>query len=646
MSPEQATAVKRPVDHRTDIYSLGATLYELVTGQPVFASDTPHGVISQILTAEPVRLRSIRHAIPRDLETITLKCLAKEPQQRYATAQALADDLRAFREGRAIKARRARFAERTVRWVRQRKKLVGVASAAAAATLLVVAALYGGLNYLAASRLAHVSMNTKGPPLKVEVLDENEQAAVATFTAPTQQPQTIPPGRYHVRLSADGHLSETSLFNAGKGQHYDLSVELVPRNLWEVPVREWESDEVARIDGHDDVFLAAQNQIRRMDGATGRPVWATSLTPKDQPLVAKVLMQAGSNEAVFGPSYEGIELNPPCLVRPLADLDGDRVPDTIWASRSSASLLAMSGKTGKLLWCHRGQTTLPAGLAADNVQGHTIPFEQTIVGTPLMEDAGRRKIVVAMCFVNGEIYWTKKPLLGVTRAPPQLWLDAVDAQTGETVWRRSLPTSVEVPSQANPLPAGSKQATMPLSTEPPSQTPYVAAIGAVRDRKVAAIAFGNRLFGFDILTGQPAWPDRQIDARPPVALRFADLRGDGQLGVLFVGAGGGHSPDGRIRDLSLVAFSPLSEKPLWERPLPDVSAALRNFAGWRRRNSIGLWSPISREKASRTSWCRLSIIRQASAGSKCWTGPPARFAGTSRFRVRCGTGGRRSRTGS
>ncbi len=81
MSPEQATAVKQPIDHRTDIYSLGATLYELVTDQPVFASDTPHGVISQILTAEPVRPRSIRHAIPRDLETIILKCLAKEPAQ-------------------------------------------------------------------------------------------------------------------------------------------------------------------------------------------------------------------------------------------------------------------------------------------------------------------------------------------------------------------------------------------------------------------------------------------------------------------------------------------------------------------------------------------------------------------------------------
>ena len=79
MSPEQAAATRQPVDHRTDIYSLGATLYELVTGQPVFAADTPHEVISQIITTEPRPPRQFDRSLPRDLETIVLKCLAKEP---------------------------------------------------------------------------------------------------------------------------------------------------------------------------------------------------------------------------------------------------------------------------------------------------------------------------------------------------------------------------------------------------------------------------------------------------------------------------------------------------------------------------------------------------------------------------------------
>ena len=108
MSPEQAESVRRPIDHRTDVYSLGASLFELATGRPVFDATAPMGVIAQILTEEPARPRQIRPDLPRDLETIVLTCLAKDPGQRYATAQALAEDLRAVRDGRPIRARRAR----------------------------------------------------------------------------------------------------------------------------------------------------------------------------------------------------------------------------------------------------------------------------------------------------------------------------------------------------------------------------------------------------------------------------------------------------------------------------------------------------------------------------------------------------------
>ncbi len=89
MSPEQAESLHRSIDHRTDVYSLGATLYELATGRPAFDSATPHGVVIQILTEEPARPRQIRPDLPRDLETIIQTCLAKDPTQRYQTAQAL-----------------------------------------------------------------------------------------------------------------------------------------------------------------------------------------------------------------------------------------------------------------------------------------------------------------------------------------------------------------------------------------------------------------------------------------------------------------------------------------------------------------------------------------------------------------------------
>jgi serine/threonine protein kinase len=114
MSPEQAASLQQPVDRRTDLYSLGATLYELATARPLFASAQPHLVIAQILTEEPARPRQVRPDLPVDIETVILTCLAKNPPKRYQSAQALANDLRAVIEDRPIQARRAPWAERIV----------------------------------------------------------------------------------------------------------------------------------------------------------------------------------------------------------------------------------------------------------------------------------------------------------------------------------------------------------------------------------------------------------------------------------------------------------------------------------------------------------------------------------------------------
>src|SRR5262249_41707794 len=104
MSPEQALAQRVGIDHRTDIYSLGATLYELLTLRPVFAGGDRQQLLRQIAFEEPVPPRRVNKAIPADLETIVLKALEKDPADRYATAQELADDLRRLLEDRPIQA--------------------------------------------------------------------------------------------------------------------------------------------------------------------------------------------------------------------------------------------------------------------------------------------------------------------------------------------------------------------------------------------------------------------------------------------------------------------------------------------------------------------------------------------------------------
>ena len=124
MSPEQALATRLVLDHRTDIYSLGATLYELLTLRPVVDGRDRQEVLRRIAQDEPVPPRRIDPAIPRDLETILLKALAREPEERYATAQDLADDLRRFLEHRPIAARRPSVMERAAKWLRRHPVLV------------------------------------------------------------------------------------------------------------------------------------------------------------------------------------------------------------------------------------------------------------------------------------------------------------------------------------------------------------------------------------------------------------------------------------------------------------------------------------------------------------------------------------------
>jgi WD40 repeat protein/serine/threonine protein kinase len=124
MSPEQALAKHGLVDHRTDVYSLGVTLYELLTLEPAFPGKDREEVLRRI-AFEEVRLpRRVNNLVPAELETVLLKALAKEPGDRYATAQMLADDLQCYLEHKPIRARRPGLADRMAKWARRHRQLV------------------------------------------------------------------------------------------------------------------------------------------------------------------------------------------------------------------------------------------------------------------------------------------------------------------------------------------------------------------------------------------------------------------------------------------------------------------------------------------------------------------------------------------
>jgi WD40 repeat protein len=178
MAPEQAAGRGKDIGPPADVYTLGALLYELLTGRPPFRAPTAVDTLVLVQTEEPVPPSRLQPGVPRDLETVCLTCLQKEPARRYGSAQALGEDLRRFRTGEPIRARRVQVWERVGKWVRRHPAPAALSLVSGLAALALVGLIVGGFY---GTRLAKANADLESAKSEVETKnDQLDRALHAT----------------------------------------------------------------------------------------------------------------------------------------------------------------------------------------------------------------------------------------------------------------------------------------------------------------------------------------------------------------------------------------------------------------------------------------------------------------------------------
>jgi WD40 repeat protein len=285
MAPER---FRGDADARSDVYALGLTLYEMLTLEPAFAADQRPRLIDKILHEEPTKPRQLDAQVPRDLETIVLKAMAKDPADRYRTASDLADDLRRYLGDRPILARRTSTLEQARRWCR-RNPLLAASIATVTAALLVVAVL--ALHY--ADRQRHFAIEQRqatqritnlADDLMTSLAESNRLLATRDFDrgqAAFEKDQ-IGPGllwmieSWRAAVAAgDPHLQHAARANLSAWLPYHPRLRAVFSHPRPIPDAAFSADGRLLVTGGDDATA------RVWDTATGRPTGLVLQHPRE-----------------------------------------------------------------------------------------------------------------------------------------------------------------------------------------------------------------------------------------------------------------------------------------------------------------------------------------------------------------------------
>ena len=435
MSPEQVSPSSHPIDHRTDIYSLGATLFELLTGRCVFLAETPHAVLAQVLAEEPPKLREVLLNASRDLETILMKCLEKEPSDRYQTAGQLADDLEAFAAGRSIKARRPSVIEQATRWKRHNQQAVSWALTAAATAVTVLAIFVASWIGWTNSQLGSLKIDSDEGPIVGRLID-SEGETTPTFTIPTQQSMSVKEGRYTLQMWAGGKLGENQDLFVKRGKLTSCKTQLSDNGIF--PERTVQGIPVVLpLGDRDDLVFFHKEGITRIDGRTGKDLWTAEAKGflKAANTLSKAEKEKQQNKKMKTresvrriewltvqnlSTYDDRQL--PVVAHGFPDINQDGEREVLIANHDSPALFAFDGKTGELRWHYVATPPIPEGVSVYPHHDAGSSHRPRDIGD--IDGDGVHDFAMTFFSEGNQFYQ---------------WMDAVSGKTGQQLWRLELP---------------------------------------------------------------------------------------------------------------------------------------------------------------------------------------------------------------
>jgi WD40 repeat protein len=342
MAPEQAGG-RKDVGPATDVYALGAILYELLTGRPPFRAATPLDTVLQVLSDEPVPVRRLQPKVPRDLETICLKCLEKDARKRYAGAEALAEDLRRFAADEPVTARPVGLAGRAVRWARRRPAvaalLAGMMGMAAVGLGGILWAYGEAVRERNAARAAERATEEEADKVRVQKQKADDKAEEARREAEAAKQATDEARRltYFAQIGrAEAHL-QAGDYEAARGVLRRVGPEH----------RGWEYGYLwRRAEGTPLTLRGHTNMVRSLSYSPDGSRLASASEDQtvkvwDARSGAEVLCLRGHTERVFSVTF-----SPDGTRLASASWDGTV---KVWDARTGALLRNLSGHTGGVL---------------------------------------------------------------------------------------------------------------------------------------------------------------------------------------------------------------------------------------------------------------------------------------------------------